>query len=139
MAFILRIITPERVAYEGTVTSVTLPTMAGEIEILDGHLPIIGVLEPGTILYTECNQSIPIAIDAGFFKFSNDKLLVLVEAAIDVQSVDAASIDLAIQRAKEALESAKHAKQIDEDELERLDKILRFTVAQKVTKQTKRS
>lgn len=139
MAFRLKIIIPERVVYEGSVISAVLPTATGEIEILDGHLPIIGILEAGTVFYTENNTSIPIAVDTGFFKLADNELLLLTEAAIDVQSVDAASIDTAVQRAREALEKAKHEKQVDEEELERLDKMLRFNVAQKLTKQAKRS
>lgn len=139
MAFRLKIIIPERVVYEGNVTSVILPSAMGEIEILDGHLPIIGILEAGTVFYTEKSSHVPIAIDTGFFKFFDQELLLLTEAAIDVQTIDAASLDAAVQRAQEALEKAKHEKQIDEEELERLDKMLRFRVAQKLTKQAKRS
>ena len=81
----------------------------------------------------------PIAVDTGFFKLADNTLLLLTEAAIDVQSTDEASIDAAVQRAQEALEKAKHEKQVDEEELERLDKMLRFSIAQKLTKQAKRS
>ena len=139
MAFQLKIIIPERVVYEGSVTSVVLPTATGEIEILDQHLPIIGILEAGTVFYTENGVAVPIAVDTGFFKLADNTLLLLTEAAIDVQSTDEASIDAAVQRAQEALEKAKHEKQVDEEELERLDKMLRFSIAQKLTKQAKRS
>ena len=139
MAFQLKIIIPERVVYEGSVTSVVLPTAAGEIEILDHHLPIIGILEAGTVFYTENGVTVPVAVDTGFFKLADNTLFLLTEAAIDVQSVDEASIDAAVQRAQEALEKAKNEKQVDEEELERLDKMLRFSIAQKLTKQAKRS
>ena len=139
MSFRLKIITPEHVVYEGSVASVVLPTATGEIEILEHHLPMIGVLEAGTVFYTETNTAVPMAVDTGFFKLADNELLLLTEAAIDVQSVDEASIDAAVRRAEEALEKAKHEKQIDEEELERLDKLLRFSVAQKLTKQAKRS
>lgn len=139
MAFQLKIIIPERVVYEGSVTSVVLPTAAGEIEILDHHLPIIGILKAGTVFYTENGNAVPIAVDTGFFKLADNTLLLLTEAAIDVQSVDEASIDAAVQRAQEALEKAKHEKQVDEEDLECLDKMLRFSIAQKLTKQAKRS
>ena len=138
MALILKIIVPEKTVFEGEVTSVILPTALGEIEILEGHLPIIGILEPGTVFYKEAGATIPMAIDTGFFRLRGSELVLLTEAAIDVQVLDESSIDAAIQRAQEALEKAKNEKAVDDEELERLDKIFRFQVAQKLTKQAKR-
>ena len=138
MALTLKIIVPEKTVFEGEVTSVILPTALGEIEILEGHLPIIGILEPGTVFYKESGNLIPMAIDTGFFRLRGSELLLLTEAAIDVQVLDESSIDAAIQRAQEALEKAKTEKAVDDEELERLDKIFRFQVAQKLTKQAKR-
>ena len=138
MALRLKIIVPEKTVFEGEVTSVILPTALGEIEILEGHLPIIGILEAGTVFYKEAGNTIPIAIDTGFFRLRGLELVLLTEAAIDVQVLDESSIDAAIQRAQEALEKAKTEKVVDDEELERLDKIFRFQVAQKLTKHAKR-
>lgn len=138
MALTLKIIVPEKTVFEGEVTSVILPTALGEIEVLEGHLPIIGILEPGTVFYKESGNMIPMAIDTGFFRLRGSELVLLTEAAIDVQVLDESSIDAAIQRAQEALEKAKTEKVVDDEELERLDKIFRFQVAQKLTKQAKR-
>ena len=138
MALTLKIVVPEKVVLEDKVTSVILPTSLGEIEILEGHLPIMGLLEAGTVFYKNNGAVTPIAIDAGFYKLHGSELVLLVEAAIDVQVLDESSIDAAVRRAQEALEKAKQNKTIDEDELERLDKMLRFQIAQKLTKQAKR-
>ena len=138
MALTLKIVVPEKVVLEEKVTSVILPTSLGEIEILEGHLPIMGLLEAGTVFYKNNGTVTPIAIDAGFYKLHGTELVLLVEAAIDVQILDESSIDAAVRRAQEDLEKAKQNKAIDEDELERLDKMLRFQIAQKLTKQAKR-
>lgn len=138
MALTLKIVVPEKIVLEEKVTSVILPTSLGEIEILEGHLPIMGLLEAGTVFYKSNGTPTPIAIDAGFYKLHGTELVLLVEAAIDVQVLDESSIDAAVRRAQEALEKAKQNKTIDEDELERLDKMLRFQIAQKLTKQAKR-
>ena len=134
----LKIVVPEKIAFEGEVTSVILPTEMGEIEILEDHLPIIGILEPGTVFYKKDGKTVPIAVDAGFYKLRGSDLVLLVEAAIDVQTLDESSIDAAVRRAAEALEKAKQEKVVDDEELERLDKILRFQVTQKLTKHAKR-
>ena len=126
MAFSLKIISPERLVMDVQVTSVTLPTALGEIEILDGHLPIIGIIEAGTLTYRNAQSTTSIAIDTGFFKLLGSDLEVLTEAAIDVNSMDEGAID-----------ESEQAIQLDEEELDRLDKILRFKVAQKLTKTIK--
>lgn len=138
MALTLKIVVPEKVVLERTVTSVILPTALGEIEILEGHLPIIGILEAGTVFYKQDNHVTSMAIDTGFFKLQGSSLTLLTEAAIDVQVLDESSIDAAVRRAEEALEKAKNEKMADMEELERLDKMLRFQMAQKLTKQAKR-
>ena len=89
------------------------------------------------ILGQKIESKLP-AIDAGFFKLRGTELVLLVEGAIDVRVLDDSSIDAAVRRAQEALEKAKQEKAVDADELERLDKMLRFQVAQKLTKHAKR-
>jgi F-type H+-transporting ATPase subunit epsilon len=138
MGFLLKIVIPEKVVFEGKVTSVILPTVLGEIEILEDHLPIVGLLEPGAAIYKINGQTNSIAVDTGFFRLKKDQLILLTEAAIDVQVLDASSIDAAVRRAQEALEKAKKEQSANTEELERLDKMFRFQLAQQLTKQIKR-
>ena len=44
---ILEIITPEKKAFEGEVTSVKFPGISGGFEILNNHAPIISALGKG--------------------------------------------------------------------------------------------
>ncbi|MDR0755790.1 MAG: ATP synthase F1 subunit epsilon [Puniceicoccales bacterium] len=138
MGFLLKIVIPEKVVFEGKVTSVILPTVLGEIEILEDHLPIVGLLEPGAAIYKINGQTNSIAVDTGFFRLRKDQLILLTEAAIDVQVLDASSIDAAVRRAQEALEKAKREQGANAEELERLDKMFRFQLAQQLTKQIRR-
>ncbi|MDR2769745.1 MAG: ATP synthase F1 subunit epsilon [Puniceicoccales bacterium] len=138
MGFLLKIVIPEKIVFEGKVTSVILPTVLGEIEILEDHLPIVGLLEPGAAIYKINGQTNSIAVDTGFFRLKKDQLILLTEAAIDVQVLDASSIDAAVRRAQEALEKAKKEQGANAEELERLDKMFRFQLAQQLTKQIRR-
>ena len=45
--FQLRIITPERVFYEGTVDMVEFNTTEGQIGVLPGHIPLTVIVKPG--------------------------------------------------------------------------------------------
>lgn len=49
----LKIISAEKIEFEGTVTSVTLPGAAGSFEVLQNHAALISSLVAGTLSWTE--------------------------------------------------------------------------------------
>ena len=48
----LRIVSPERIVYDGEVNSLKVPGTQGSFEILDNHAPIISALSEGVIEYS---------------------------------------------------------------------------------------
>ena len=46
----LKIVSPEGVAYEGNVESVSVPGYLGQYQILNNHEPIISILESGEVI-----------------------------------------------------------------------------------------
>ncbi len=48
----LKIVSPQKVEFEGDVQSVLVPGMLGQFEILTNHAPIISALTEGTVTYT---------------------------------------------------------------------------------------
>ena len=50
------LITPERIAYQDFVDSVTLPTPDGEITILPHHVPLITMLGSGVVQLKKGSQ-----------------------------------------------------------------------------------
>ena len=51
--FTLKIITPDRVFYEGEVSMVEFNTTEGEIGVLKGHIPLTVIVSPGILTITE--------------------------------------------------------------------------------------
>lgn len=49
----LSIHTIQETLFSGEIKSLTLPTTNGEITVLDNHLPIITIVKPGEIYYTD--------------------------------------------------------------------------------------
>ena len=45
----LKIVSPERVEFEGEVESVLVPGSLGQFEILNDHAPIISLLDKGKV------------------------------------------------------------------------------------------
>lgn len=49
----LKVISAEKIMYEGEVTSVTLPGELGSFTVLNNHASLISVLVRGKVCYTE--------------------------------------------------------------------------------------
>lgn len=132
------IVTPAGVVYSAdSVASVTLPTTAGELGILPGHIPLTAEVEPGEIDIETSAGTIKLAVDKGYARVIADRVSVLAEAAIDVREIDLSAVEDAQKRAEAAIEAARTQKAIDPAELEKLEAIARFAIAQKLVK-TKR-
>ena len=138
MSLSFEIITPTGIVYQAeNVNSVTLPTTSGELGILPGHIPLTAEVEPGEISVETTAGTTKLAVDKGYARVLADRVSVLAEAAIDVKAIDLSAVEDAQRRAEAALEAARHQKEIDPAELERLEAVARFAIAQKLVK-TKR-
>ena len=134
MSLQLEIITPEGKCYSKTVGDVILPSTTGEIDILEGHQPLITMLEAGEVKATsQDGGSEYLAIDKGFARVQGDVVTLVTEDAIDVKEIDLSHAEEAQRRAQEALEKA-HNEDIDPAEIERLESLARFAIAQQLVK-----
>ncbi len=75
----LKIVSPERIEFEGEVESVMVPGTLGQFEILVNHAPIISSLEKGTVTYTTPTGSHSIEIIGGFAEVQKNKVSLCVE------------------------------------------------------------
>lgn len=135
MALALEIITPDGIVWRNdSVESITLPTTSGEIQILAGHIPLITMLEAGGVGAVINGREEDIAIDRGYARIMGDTVSVLTEAAVDVERLDIGDIEKARAQALKAVEDAKKNRVVDDDEMERLEAVARFAIAQMLTK-----
>lgn len=79
--FVLQIISPDRVFYEGEVKMVEMVTSEGEIGVLKGHIPMTNILVPGIINIIEPDGEKQAAIHEGFVEILQEKVTVLAEVA----------------------------------------------------------
>ena len=76
----LEIITAESQLYSGEVTSVKLPGMDGEFEILNNHAPVISTLDKGIIRVIDNNNKTEnFDINGGVIEIQNNKIIVLAD------------------------------------------------------------
>jgi len=129
----LEIVTPEGTTLTAKTPRVTLPTASGQLTILPGHQPLLGKTVTGEVLYTENNTERDFVVDNGFFMLQGDKLSLLVEGAVDSAAIDLKAIEEAQARAQAALQSSERSK-MDPAEVEEFERIVRFTLAQRLVK-----
>jgi len=137
MALTLEIVTPEKKVYSKQVEAIVLPTQSGEINILAGHIPLITMIEPGEVIASNKDEQEHLAIDKGFARVQANVVSILTEAAIDVDAIDLQAVEAAKQRAEASLRKAKE-ENLDPAEVERLEAVARFAIAQQLTKAKKR-
>ena len=74
----LKIVSPERIEFEGTVESVLVPGTMGQFEILTNHAPIISSLGIGDVVYAADDGKHTIAISGGFVEVQKNKVSLCV-------------------------------------------------------------
>lgn len=75
----LKIISPEKIVYNGEAESVLVPGTLGSFEILNDHAPIISSLEHGKLEYTTSAGKQELMVDGGFIEVQKNVVSVCVE------------------------------------------------------------
>ena len=75
----LKIISPEKIVYNGEAESVLVPGTLGSFEILNDHAPIISSLEHGKLEYPPPAGKQELMVDGGFVEVQKNVVSVCVE------------------------------------------------------------
>ncbi|MCR5130885.1 MAG: ATP synthase F1 subunit epsilon [Prevotella sp.] len=76
----LKIVSPERVEFDGEVQQVVVPGTLGRFEILNDHAPIISSLEKGLIQFVDASgQQRELNVLGGFVEVQKNQVSVCVE------------------------------------------------------------
>ncbi len=110
--FNIRIITPERIFYEGGARMIEFTTTEGEIGVYPGHIPLTAALAPGIVSITLEDESKKLAgIYKGFAEILPNKVTILAEDAEWPEEIDVSRAEQAEKKARERL--AKQPKDLD--------------------------
>ena len=76
----LKIVSPERIEYDGEVESVLVPGTQGQFEILNDHAPIISTLDKGVVEYgLPKGEKVSLEILGGFVEVQHNAVSLCVE------------------------------------------------------------
>lgn len=101
----LRIITPDRVFYEGTADMIEFNTTEGEIGVLPGHIPMTVIIKPGVLTITEKDEVKEAALHSGFVEILPDRMTILAEVVEWPGEIDLERAEAAKRRAEERIRS----------------------------------
>ena len=103
--FKLRIITPDRVFYEGEAEMVEFNTTEGEIGIYKRHMPMTVIIKPGILTITEESETKTAALHAGFAEILPDQVTIMAEIIEWPVEIDQDRAEQAKERAEERLQN----------------------------------
>ena len=91
----LEIVTPEAVLFSSEITSVAVPGINGEFQMLNNHAPIVSILSKGTVKIEAQNNSLDesfvdkfekssdgrftFAINSGTLEMKDNKVIILAD------------------------------------------------------------
>ena len=103
----VRVVSVDRMLWQGVATSVVAKTTEGEIGILPKHEPVLALLADGEVrIELAEGGTISAAVHGGFFAVDANEVAILAESAELASDID-------IERARAALERARHAEAND--------------------------
>lgn len=130
----VRVVTPDRVVYEGEADSLILPGYDGYFGVLPNHAPMFSLLSIGELKIKNGIQEQYYAIDGGFCEINKNRVIITTPSA---QRADEIDDNLALSTLKSAKEKL-HAK-VEEKELLKLQiSIRKASVLLEVSKHRKR-
>ncbi|XVQ12424.1 F0F1 ATP synthase subunit epsilon [Spirillospora sp. CA-255316] len=96
------LVSPEREIWAGEARMVVAQTIEGQLGILPGHAPVLGVLLDGSVVKIEPadgGEWISAMVGSGFFSIAGDEVSILAEQAELGGEVDVAAANRALQDA----------------------------------------
>ncbi|MFA6130742.1 MAG: ATP synthase F1 subunit epsilon [Patescibacteria group bacterium] len=104
----LKIVTPERLVFEGMADSISAMTEMGEVTILPGHAPLVALLRAGEMRLKTKNASSLLSVSTGLLEVRTDNIvIILADTAERAEELDVQKIEEAKALAQKRLLEAR--------------------------------
>jgi F-type H+-transporting ATPase subunit epsilon len=125
----VEVVSADRVVWSGESSNIIAKTVEGEIGILPGHEPVLGVLVPSAVvIFDEGGGREVVAVDGGFISVSQGRVSILSEYARMADEITVAQAEKELAEAQRMLDSGDGS---DEDRKHFLRATAQLRAAQK--------
>jgi F-type H+-transporting ATPase subunit epsilon len=126
-----RVITPEKVIYDGEADLVVARIADGDIGVKRDHAPVVSTVEPREVRIYQDDEKYVFATSDGFFKVSENLVQILVEEAA---APDEINVDEAESRVENAENELSELSEDEESERQRSEIERRRQVAENLVR-----
>src|SRR5581483_4351886 len=106
--FPVEVLTPEGKVFDDEVEMVSTRTAVGSIGILANHAPLMAILEPTELrLYKSDSEIVRLAQGEGYMQVVDNSALLLVDDALDPESLDRSTLESQLENARQARDEAE--------------------------------
>jgi F-type H+-transporting ATPase subunit epsilon len=108
----LEIVTPEATVYSQDVDMVTLPAVSGQMGVLPQHVRLMTQMVPGEMIVRKDGHDDFLAVGEGLVEVTNERVSIVTNMAIAVESIDEAAAEEARQRAAARLKEKLSSEEV---------------------------
>ena len=102
------LVTPEKLVRSEPVEMVVVPGTEGDMGVLPGHSPLIGMVRPGLVVIYEGGRAVErLFVAGGFVDVAPERCTVLAVEARPLAEIDRTEAETRFARAREALADAE--------------------------------
>ena len=130
--FKLRVVTPDRIFYDGEASFLSVRTTSGDVGILANHSRYVTPLVIGTLKIRTDEGERFAAIAGGFLKTGDNTATIVTSACEWADEIDVERAQQAADRAKERLQQEQSKREQDIEEAKLKTALNRISVANKL-------
>jgi F-type H+-transporting ATPase subunit epsilon len=108
----LEIVTPEATVYAEAVEMVTLPAVGGQMGVLPLHVRLVTQLVPGELIVRKGGHEDFLAVGEGLVEVTNDRVSIVTNMAVAIESIDEAAAEEARARAAARLKEKLSSEEV---------------------------
>jgi F-type H+-transporting ATPase subunit epsilon len=106
--FPVEVLTPEGQVFSDEVEMISTRTATGSIGVLANHAPLMAILDPTELrLYKSDSDVVKFAQGEGYLQVVENSALVLVEEAVDPDSLDRSDLESRLEEARRGVDEAE--------------------------------
>ncbi len=112
IALQLEVVTPEATVYSETVEMVTLPGVEGQMGVLPQHVRLMTQMVPGELIVSKNGHEEYLAVGEGLVEITNDRVSIVTNMAVALDSIDESAAEEARQRAAARLKEKLSSEEV---------------------------